>query len=85
MEGTGVKLTPMLVCCLLNSLGFSEPIADASWTHSHSKCVFTCSFFAHPTTHLPSILPASSVYWPEITAHLRKNHLKMPEIQQAAH
>ena len=39
----------------------------------------------HPTTSHPtppSIPPIPLLHWPEISAHL-KNHLKMPEIQQA--
>ena len=34
MEGMGLKLTPVVVKCLLGRLGMFGPMAVTSWTHS---------------------------------------------------
>ena len=34
MEGMGLKLIPVVVRCLLGSLGMFGPMAATSWTHS---------------------------------------------------
>ena len=35
MEGMGLKLTPVVVRCVLCPLSMSGPMADTSWTHSY--------------------------------------------------
>ena len=36
MERMGLKLTPVVVRCLLGPLGMFGPMAGTSWTHSYS-------------------------------------------------
>ena len=37
MKGMGLKLTTVVLRCLLGRLGMFGPMAGTSWTHSYSK------------------------------------------------
>ena len=56
MGGMGLKLTPVLVRCLLGFLGLFEPTAGASWAHSYSE-----KFQTQGLTHLE--LPNLPHHW----------------------